>query len=77
MKRDHTCDSCVLGQDKYQIGLPANLDRVPEDGALVVVVLPKPSFGSGFPAGVFAILTQHSCSGALVQSRRSFPGEAG
>ena len=34
----------------------ANLDKVPEHGALVVVAFPKPYFGSGFPARVFAIL---------------------
>jgi len=64
-KRDHTCESCVLGQDKYQIGLPANLDRIPENGALVVVVFPKPFFGSGFPAGVFAILPRPMFRGAV------------
>jgi kynurenine formamidase len=34
----------------------ANLDKVPEAGALVVVSFPKPGGGSGFPARVFAIL---------------------
>jgi len=55
-KGDYTCEAYVLGQDRYQIELLANLDRVPENGALVVVAFPKPFFGSGFPARVFAIL---------------------
>jgi len=36
--------------------LLANLDKVPEAGAIVVVTFPKPKGGSGFPARVFAIL---------------------
>ena len=39
-----------------QIELLANLDKVPETGAIVVVTFPKPKGGSGFPARVFAIL---------------------
>ncbi len=46
----------VLGRDHYQIELMAHLDRVPEQGALIVVTFPKPLGGSGFPARVFAIL---------------------
>ena len=34
----------------------ANLDQVPEAGALVMVSFPKPEHGSGFPARVVAIL---------------------
>lgn len=55
-KGDYTCETYVLAQDKYQVELMANLDKVPEHGALVVVAFPKPYFGSGFPARVFAIL---------------------
>jgi kynurenine formamidase len=33
----------------------ANLDKVPEYGALVMVSFPKPDGGSGFPARVIAI----------------------
>jgi kynurenine formamidase len=33
----------------------ANLDQVPETGAIVIVSFPKPKDGSGFPARVFAI----------------------
>jgi len=55
-KGDYTCEAYILGQDRYQIELLANLDKVPESGAIVVVAFPKPFFGSGFPARVFAIL---------------------
>ncbi len=53
---DYSLEKYVLGQDRYQIELLTNLDRVPEAGALVVVTFPKPKGGSGFPARVFAIL---------------------
>lgn len=49
-------ESYVLSTNHYQIELLANLDQVPEAGALVFVVVPKPLNGSGFPARVFAIL---------------------
>jgi len=55
-KGDYSCESYILHQDRYQIELLANLDKVPEAGALVVVTFPKPRNGSGFPARVFAIL---------------------
>ncbi len=55
-KDDYTLETYVLGTDHYQIELLANLDQVPEAGALVVVTFPKPKGGSGFPARVFAIL---------------------
>ena len=54
-RNDYSLESYVLGQDKYQIELLANLDQVPEAGAIVVVAFPKPKGGSGFPARVFAI----------------------
>jgi kynurenine formamidase len=53
---DYSLEAYVLGTDHYQIELLANLDKVPESGALVVVAFPKPKEGSGFPARVFAIL---------------------
>ncbi len=53
---DYSLESYILHQNHYQIELLANLDRVPEAGALVVVAFPKPKKGSGFPARVFAIL---------------------
>jgi kynurenine formamidase len=55
-KDDYSLESYVLGTNHYQIELLANLDQVPESGAIVVVSFPKPKHGSGFPARVFAIL---------------------
>ena len=55
-RNDYSLESYVLGTNHYQIELLANLDKVPEAGALVVVSFPKPLHGSGFPARVFAIL---------------------
>ncbi len=53
---DFSLEDYVLRKNHYQIELMANLDKVPEQGALVVVTWPKPKNGSGFPARVFAIL---------------------
>ena len=55
-KGDYSLESYVLGTNHYQIELLANLDRVPESGAIVIVSFPKPKDGSGFPARVFAIV---------------------
>jgi kynurenine formamidase len=55
-KGDHSLETYILGTDHYQIELLANLDEVPEAGAIVVVAFPKPKGGSGFPARVFAIV---------------------
>ena len=49
-------ESYALGTDHYQIELLANLDQVPEAGAMVFVTVPKPKGGSGFPARVFAFV---------------------
>lgn len=49
-------ETYVLSRDIYQIELLANLDQVPEWGALIVASWPKPYKGSGFPARAFAIL---------------------
>lgn len=54
-KNDYALEAYVLGRNAYQIELLANLDRVPEYGAVVVAAFPKPLGGSGFPARVFAI----------------------
>lgn len=48
-------ETYVLGADRWQIELLANLDQVPARGAVVVATWPKPAGGSGFPARVFAI----------------------
>jgi kynurenine formamidase len=53
---DYSLETYILSQNRYQIELLANLDALPECGALVVVSFPKPKDGSGFPARVFAIL---------------------
>lgn len=55
-KDDYSLESYVLGTNHYQIEMLANLDQVPEYGALVMVTFPKPADGSGFPARVVAIL---------------------
>lgn len=52
---NYECEAYILGQGRYQIELLANLDQIPETGALAVVAFPKPRGGSGFPARVFAI----------------------
>jgi kynurenine formamidase len=54
-KDDATLETYILSNNHYQIELLANLDQVPETGALVIVSFPKPKGGSGFPARVFAI----------------------
>ena len=55
-KGDYACEAYILAQDHYQIELLTNLDKLPEAGAIVIAAFPKPFFGSGFPARVFAIL---------------------
>lgn len=53
---DYSLETYILSQNHYQIELLANLDKLPEAGAIAVVTFPKPKKGSGFPARVFAIL---------------------
>ncbi|MCC7410323.1 MAG: cyclase family protein [Gammaproteobacteria bacterium] len=53
---DYGLEAYVLGRDRWQIEMLANLDRVPEYGAVVVAAFPRPLGGTGFPARVFAIL---------------------
>ncbi len=55
-KDDYSLETYVLSTNHYQIEMLANLDQVPEAGALAIVTFPKPKGGSGFPARVFAIL---------------------
>ncbi|MFI9765062.1 cyclase family protein [Streptomyces sp. NPDC051963] len=52
---DYSRELYALQRDRWQIELLANLDRVPEAGALIVATWPKPYGGSGFPARVFAL----------------------
>lgn len=53
---DYSLESYILGRDHYQIELLANLDQVPEAGALISVTFPRIARGTGFPARAFAIL---------------------
>ena len=55
-KDDYSLESYILGTNHYQIELLANLDKVPEAGALVMVSFPKPVNGTGFPARVVALV---------------------
>ncbi len=55
-KEDYSLESYILGQDHYQIELLANLDQVPEYGALIIVTWPDIKDGTGFPARAFAIV---------------------
>jgi kynurenine formamidase len=48
-------ETYVLAQNRWQIELMANLDGLPEAGAILIASWPKPLHGSGFPARVFAI----------------------
>jgi kynurenine formamidase len=56
---DYSLERYVLGTNHFQIELLANLDKVPEAGALVMVSFPKPRAGSGFPARVVALVPQN------------------
>ena len=55
-KNDYALESYILGLNRYQIEMLADLDLVPEAGALVLVTWPKPAGGTGFPARVIAIV---------------------
>jgi kynurenine formamidase len=53
---DPKIEAWLLGQGHWQIEALANLDKVPEAGALIVVAWPKPESSTGFPCRAFAIL---------------------
>jgi len=55
-KGDFSLESYVLGTNHFQIEMMANLDQVPEQGALIIVTFPKPEGATGFPARAIAIL---------------------
>jgi len=55
-KDNYSLESYILGLNHYQIELLANLDKVPEAGAVVWVTFPKVADGAGFPARVIAIV---------------------
>ena len=52
---DFSLEHYVLSLDRWQIEVMANLDKVPEAGALIMASWPKAKGGSGFPARVVAI----------------------
>lgn len=52
---DYSLESYLLGQDRWQIELMANLAAVPEAGALLWASWPKPLAGCGYPARLVAI----------------------
>jgi kynurenine formamidase len=52
---DYSLESWLLHRGHYQIEMLANLDEVPQSGALVMVTFAKAKGGSGFPARVVAI----------------------
>jgi kynurenine formamidase len=52
---DYRLESWILHHGHYQIELLANLDRVPESGAIVLIGLPKAGGATGFPVRVIAI----------------------
>jgi kynurenine formamidase len=47
-KDDYSLESYILEQNHWQIEFLANLDQVPEAGAIVLVSWPKVKAGSGF-----------------------------
>jgi kynurenine formamidase len=49
-------ESWHLRQDRFQIEMLCNLDRVPAAGAVVLATWPNVKGGSGFPARVIALL---------------------
>lgn len=54
-KGDFGLEHYVLSRDRWQVELLANLDDVPEAGALIIASWPKAKGGSGFPARAIAI----------------------
>lgn len=55
-RREAPLEDYWLRQGKWQIELLANLEQVPEDGAIMIAAWPKPKNGSGFPARCFALV---------------------
>lgn len=55
-KLNFTLEKYFLSQNKYQIEMMTNLDKLPETGAMIIASWPKAYQGSGFPARVFAII---------------------
>jgi kynurenine formamidase len=57
---DFSLEKYVLAKDCWQIEALANLDKVPQHGALILSSWPKPKGGSGFPARAVAIHTANA-----------------
>lgn len=55
MHEYYACESYILKQDRYEIEFLANLDQVPEAGAMVLVLFPKARHAPNFPARVIAV----------------------
>lgn len=51
-----TCEYYILEQDRYQIELLRNLDKLPAKGGIIVSTFPKVTGGAGFTARCFAII---------------------
>lgn len=45
-----------LREDKYQVDLLVNLDKLPSAGSVIFIVVPYNKDSPGFPAEVFAII---------------------
>ena len=54
-KGDLVCERYVLDNDKLQVEVLANLDKVQPAGAVVVVSYPRIEGATGLPARVWAI----------------------
>ncbi len=52
----YPAETYILGENRYQIELLANVDELPEYGGLAFITFPRPVGGTGFPARVFAIV---------------------
>ena len=54
-KGDLACERYVLDNDKLQVEVLANLDKVQPAGAVVIVSYPRIEGATGLPARVWAI----------------------
>jgi kynurenine formamidase len=56
-------ETYLHGENRYEINFLANLDRVPEAGALIFISFPKAEKSPSFPARVFAVVPDQKSSG--------------
>lgn len=54
-QRNFKAECYILKQDKFQIEMLANLDKVPAYGAVICCMFVKQTLGTGFPARCFAV----------------------